>query len=1216
MWSFEALHERSVEMKVQVSTFHMPPDNWEIELVVDDHTTIEEFKRILCDVVGGPRIGKSTRVLYQGRSSTMYSLQDREKVKKRMMLTDPSQADSKSSWVSTAEVNESDSQLELQQARQESKVVNRRFPGHAVAHPPQQVSSRMLPKHPPKHPPQAAPKASDPSRPLQGMVYPSFPDLELSMRHLLLQNILSPWSLERHKLVEAKAAGKDQVSAILAQMLDAVRKALERYDGREPFHPLTEYVARDFTKETPDLMAPNVHRVPNVLHMQLGFASRLVGVLGPVAERHGFGASIAGVVAMMDATSSNWSQNPEACQLLAEVQYLLFFGLRVPQDPGATYCGHLLWTTWMMGVNHPMCIQWAFLHHLALPPLDRRLKSYPRTVAYVEVFLEAMQQAMHRSSMKEATQVPRRRAGHRVTWIFGATDELEGRLARQGHFEEAGVFKSAKISTPTVYLISRKPLSGNWPSGTQVKVHSATMDDVASGQVPIPSQIGLFNSGLGTLEPAAVTTSLPLLLEALRPRCFPTPIFYMTSRSEAEAKTESAMLEFLHVRGMMSYQEDTGRSCLRNAFSAMAGSPDVDFDDNGWVLAGCGSGLPEEKLNRYKSDPQLFLNEFLVHMKEREPLQPRPADGEGPGPRSPAVFWGILDLKYDPNASVENRVKVLETGDGRSSRFSGYGAAIKETFEHEHKLQETIRRAVMVENKKLFHDIIVENEYTHLRPRQLHFPKVHTPDLADRIKQAFDLNYGDVCILKLVNRCRGAGVVPVCAQDLDATLAELLCPPDNMKVWCASQRRDWPRTVEWGCYEEQVRHWWSNECPCFLVEDFCRSAPTEREGSLYDGTMRVGFSLHREDRDRLPPGYVLTEDGPVQISRAMEMDEQDDAEDHVRGEQALDPWGDPRLWLDLYRQGSAIFRIQWLGGYWKLPVESVDSANLRSRIVSVAKKGTAAVDARHLHDVYASLGDMVPVVFNTQNMSHMSLLRRYSDFPELGSFITTRLACSMRARDKQRSMDVLQLAQTHIAKLSGKLKDVVNSYIHRNLGVFEAGHGKWGSAADYFRRSLEDMPANATSLYLLGMHYLEVGSAKAAIEVMEESLFLDPDFKAPYVNIACARLQMGDYSEALEVSRAGLNRHPQTVPALYNLGVAAYVLALRAERSQNVTHQDLRRDALGALTAARDGRTKEQVWTPEDDLLVERLTNKSRLLPRAHVGDLPKDGWRSYGWRP
>ena len=92
----------------------------------------------------------------------------------------------------------------------------------------------------------------------------------------------------------------------------------------------------------------------------------------------------------------------------------------------------------------------------------------------------------------------------------------------------------------------------------------------------------------------------------------------------------------------------------------------------------------------------------------------------------------------------------------------------------------------------------------------------------------------------------GAGVVPMHAGGLDEALRELLQPPQDISKWFADQPSDWSRTVVWGCFEEQVRHWWSNECPCFIVEEFCRSASTETESGLFDGTMRIGFALHRE----------------------------------------------------------------------------------------------------------------------------------------------------------------------------------------------------------------------------------------------------------------------------------------------------------------------------------------------------------------------------------
>ena len=41
-------------------------------------------------------------------------------------------------------------------------------------------------------------------------------------------------------------------------------------------------------------------------------------------------------------------------------------------------------------------------------------------------------------------------------------------------------------------------------------------------------------------------------------------------------------------------------------------------------------------------------------------------------------FWGICDIKYDPRCPVGQRVRILELGDGRSSRFSHHGRYLVE----------------------------------------------------------------------------------------------------------------------------------------------------------------------------------------------------------------------------------------------------------------------------------------------------------------------------------------------------------------------------------------------------------------------------------------------------------------------------------------------------------------------------------------------------------
>ena len=79
-------------------------------------------------------------------------------------------------------------------------------------------------------------------------------------------------------------------------------------------------------------------------------------------------------------------------------------------------------------------------------------------------------------------------------------------------------------------------------------------------------------------------------------------------------------------------------------------------------------------------------------------------------------------------------------------------------------------------------------------------------------------------------------------------LLNLLEAPDDVDAWIRKQTTDLDRLADFGSFEEQVRHWWSNECPHFVAEQLCHSQPTalrvgERDAE-FDGTMRVGFALH------------------------------------------------------------------------------------------------------------------------------------------------------------------------------------------------------------------------------------------------------------------------------------------------------------------------------------------------------------------------------------
>jgi len=1089
---------------------------------------------------------------------------------------------------------------------------------------------------------------------------------------------------------------------------------------------------------------------------------------------------------------------------------------QLPQQEvnGYRFTGHLLWMGLLGFATPPLALCMSYLHHLALPPLERRLRSYARTMAFAEVIVSSMLQEFRR--LRVAWGKEDKSKKDRVIWIVAdAGDSTLSQLAREGYFEECSALKSDH-ETMTIFIVpgDRQSEEVSLPSGKHIKVVWIS-DPAYIPALPAPEMVFLFHFDcLNERHLRALAMCAPHIQEA-SDGCS-APLVLLTVRCEAEARQAKEICDILGLREAWPCEktppaDQRAAMFARNVFSGMAGNPDMDFDDNGWMAL--IHGTTKDWLSSFVEDPnmlqsvcyfvemnkkrvkwtdgllghahatpglmerlgdvkagveftsehmklvQLFISNFtltvwellssgllevitpeeiaaaeaeakahdaaaeqqpqegvvaevpreepqeeefrVVHqrvMVRAEPStkssavgiyqqgalvrgfleevegdkwlrikQPRTApaaqaksapasreaqeawmlvDGHKLGlgtllertappqqetkdkeaqaaekrdaaakpqrsNRSPAVFWGILDLKYDSTKILEDQVKVLETGDGRLSRFSGYGATIKESFQQDHKLEETIRRAVLTENKKLTHDVIVDHSYGHVRPRQKEFRREYTPDLVDKIYEAFNFDEHDLCVLKLCNRARGAGVIPVKVSELDEVLQELLRPPSDLEAWFQRQPKDWAREVTWGCMEEQVRHWWTNECPCFLVEELCQSMSTEKEEKMYDGTMRVGFSLHREHRNKLPPGWVDSPDGPVKL-RSL------DGEDDLATDNTVpSPWNDPRPYLDLFRMETAFLRVQWLGGYWKLPIEDVNSQDLRGKIVSVAKQGTAPVSDADLHAVYSSLGDMVSLLFGPNDISQGALRTRYKPFPELGCFIIARMACSIRACDKQKSSQLMELARLYMDKEKGLCKDLVSSYIHRNLGVAEAGHNsQWLSAADHFRKSIQKMPANANSRHLLGLHYLEMGDPKKAAEILEEVLLLDPDFKAPYACLGLARLRMGQYKAAAAWSKAGLARHPYTPACQYNLGVASFAQAYLEEQKLGGGHiaTDLRTQALEALEAARDQRFRDQVWEAKDDSMIMKLMAKDD--PLVWPQKLPQDGWKVMGWRP
>lgn len=640
----------------------------------------------------------------------------------------------------------------------------------------------------------------------------------------------------------------------------------------------------------------------------------------------------------------------------------------------------------------------------------------------------------------------------------------------------------------------------------------------------------------------------------------------------------------------------------RCPYSALNGDPSSEYDDNGWfyVIKGMESLTEVHHITTWHKD--------------------KPKDNFQEVNKTLANFWGIIDLKYDPSKPVNERVKVLETGDGRSSRFSNAGAEIPVRFRNKYKLDESAqsgKHAVVSANKKLTHDLMQRYGYEHLVPRQACCARVYDPDLARRIIAELGVGLEELVVLKLCNRSRAAGVLPVPAEGLDGVLREILQPPANFQAWLRQQLamgKAATLDIEWGCYEEQLRHWWSNECPYFVAEQFCTSMFTEIDGKLYDGTMRVAFAIHRKPKR---PG--VPNNDPISPKTG---------------------YDNPLL---EYTPPAEELEVDWIGGYWKLPKEDIDSINIRASVISAAKSGTAHVAREHLHEVYAAMGDSVQQLFGGSEPSPSMLTERYSDQPELATYLTARLAIAMR--DLSRVRMALKLAASVVTQAGdGPVKRSAESFLNRGYGILEAQTPpfKWAAAREYFAESVEMLPTNAASLYLLGMAELELGKTEEAANLMCKSLILDLDFKAPYVNLGVAYIRLRKFDDAIDVSEAGLKRHPESPQCHYHIGVACYHKVVHLESTMGRNAPDtlkeierLRKKALDELMMSRDSDEGQRLvyrglrggpgkvdspWLDADDDMVDALkrsrSSSSHAAGRLVLIELPeKIGWRFFGWR-
>eukprot|EP00434_Breviolum_minutum_P014384 symbB.v1.2.012683.t2/scaffold880.1/size155533/5 len=513
----------------------------------------------------------------------------------------------------------------------------------------------------------------------------------------------------------------------------------------------------------------------------------------------------------------------------------------------------------------------------------------------------------------------------------------------------------------------------------------------------------------------------------------------------------------------------------------------------------------------------------------------------------PVSFWGICDIKYDPRCPVGQRVRILELGDGRSSRFSHHGRYIKEKFDSRYcMVRSPIKRAVMTENKKFTHDMFprsiyslwgvdlsqrqdlkfVQEGFAQLRPPTAAYERRYTPLLASSILRDLEVRSGGAVVLKLCNRSRGAGVVVVTDGELDGVLQKLLLPPEKLEEWLEEQREAENLLKEKSLIEEQCYHW---KC--------CSSIPVAKDpdsAELFDGTLRVAFALHRSK-----------------------------AASKYQEELQVKP-----------------FEIDWLGGYWKLPKTPLptngDKENLQSihdRIVSSfnsVDKRTAPVPDDQLKEVYDALTPALPQIFSSGAISVQMIMNVYRK---------ENLFCAFAlAREPPRNQVAEYLPERSVL-----------SYIDRNVGVCFALLQKWEDAAKHWRSSVHVFPANATSHYLQGKYFQEVGKYNEAVECHMRAIALDPDFKLP-LGLGNCQLLRGDLEAAMQACLACFRRHPDAPFAQFIAGQCIYRFLLAPDSARYLSadaKKFLVDKGIRALDMAR--RRLPEQWNESDQVMLDYL---------------------------
>src|SRR5262249_37282558 len=119
----------------------------------------------------------------------------------------------------------------------------------------------------------------------------------------------------------------------------------------------------------------------------------------------------------------------------------------------------------------------------------------------------------------------------------------------------------------------------------------------------------------------------------------------------------------------------------------------------------------------------------------------------------------------------------------------------------------------------------------------------------------------DRFVIKPIGASQGRGVLPVDAKDLDAVLRRLLMT-DREKEKSRIKYDEMRDLDETDPYD----YWLTNEFPVFLIESCESSKPVVANGLPYDATLRMVFTLERDQgaaRVVIHDGYWKLPERPI-----------------------------------------------------------------------------------------------------------------------------------------------------------------------------------------------------------------------------------------------------------------------------------------------------------------------------------------------------------------